>query len=52
MLGMMNSIEFMGGLLAVAALAGFPGSLTGLGGGVVITPALTLLYYARNNELH
>jgi uncharacterized membrane protein YfcA len=44
MLGIMNSIEFMGGLLAVAALAGFLGSLTGLGGGVVITPALTLLF--------
>jgi uncharacterized membrane protein YfcA len=44
MLGMMNSIEFTASLLAVAALAGFLGSLTGLGGGVVITPALTLLF--------
>src|SRR6516162_8371651 len=44
MLGMMNSIEFMGGLLADAALAGFLGYLTGLGGGVVLTPALTLLF--------
>ncbi len=44
MLGMMNSMEFTVALLAVAALAGFLGSLTGLGGGVVITPALTLLF--------
>ncbi len=44
MLRMMNSIEFTAALLVVAALAGFLGSLTGLGGGVVITPALTLLF--------
>jgi uncharacterized membrane protein YfcA len=41
---MMNSIEFTAALLVVAGLAGFLGSLTGLGGGVVITPALTLLF--------
>lgn len=40
----MNSLEFTTALLVVAALAGFLGSLTGLGGGVVITPALTLLF--------
>jgi uncharacterized membrane protein YfcA len=40
----MNSLEFTASLLAVAALAGFLGSLTGLGGGVVITPVLTLLF--------
>lgn len=44
MLRMMNSIEFTAALLVVAGLAGFLGSLTGLGGGVVITPALTLLF--------
>ena len=40
----MGSLEFTASLLVVAALAGFLGSLTGLGGGVVITPALTLLF--------
>jgi uncharacterized protein len=40
----MTSIEFTLSLLLVAAIAGFLGSLTGLGGGVVITPALTLLF--------
>src|ERR1700689_1340318 len=40
---MMNNLEFTGLVLLVSAIAGFLGSLTGLGGGVVITPALTLL---------
>ena len=40
---MMNNLEFTGMVLLLSALAGFLGSLTGLGGGVVITPALTLL---------
>ncbi len=44
MLGTMGSLEFTLALLVMAALAGFLGSLTGLGGGVVITPALTLLF--------
>jgi uncharacterized membrane protein YfcA len=44
MLGLMNSVEFTVSLLFVAVMAGFLGSLTGLGGGVVITPALTLLF--------
>ena len=39
----MNNIEFTGLVFLVSAFAGFLGSLTGLGGGVVITPALTLL---------
>ncbi len=30
--------------MAIAALAGFVGALTGLGGGIIITPALTLLF--------
>jgi uncharacterized membrane protein YfcA len=36
--------EFSGFIFLVSALAGFLGSLTGLGGGVVITPVLTLLF--------
>lgn len=39
----MNVVEFTAVVWVVSAFAGFLGSLTGLGGGVVITPALTLL---------
>jgi len=39
----MHVLAFSGTVFAVSALAGFLGSLTGLGGGVVITPVLTLL---------
>lgn len=39
-----NSFEFAGLILVISGLAGFLGALTGLGGGVVITPALTLLF--------
>jgi uncharacterized membrane protein YfcA len=39
----LNNLEFTGLVFLVSAFAGFLGSLTGLGGGVVITPALTLL---------
>src|ERR1700758_1732613 len=39
----MNALTFSGIVFAASALAGFLGSLTGLGGGVVITPVLTLL---------
>jgi uncharacterized membrane protein YfcA len=38
-----NVLEFTAVVWVVSALAGFLGALTGLGGGVVITPALTLL---------
>jgi uncharacterized membrane protein YfcA len=38
-----NTLEFSVVVCAVSALAGFLGALTGLGGGVVITPVLTLL---------
>jgi len=38
-----NNLEFTGLVLLISAIAGFLGSLTGLGGGVVITPALTVL---------
>jgi uncharacterized protein len=39
----MHPLSFSGVVFALSALAGFLGSLTGLGGGVVVTPALTLL---------
>ena len=39
----MNALEFTGAVLTSSLLAGFVGSLTGLGGGVVVTPVLTLL---------
>lgn len=38
-------LEFSALVLLAAACAGFLGSLTGLGGGVVITPVLTLLFH-------
>src|SRR5580692_11376003 len=39
----MTNIEFTPVVLLISALAGFLGALTGLGGGVIVTPALTLL---------
>src|SRR5579885_2961009 len=41
----MNNLELTSALAAIAAAAGFLGSLTGLGGGVVIVPVLTLLFH-------
>jgi uncharacterized membrane protein YfcA len=41
----MNTLEFSGWLFSSAILAGLLGSLTGLGGGVVIVPVLTLLFH-------
>jgi uncharacterized membrane protein YfcA len=38
-----NILFFSLAVFAISVLAGFLGSLTGLGGGVVVTPALTLL---------
>ncbi len=40
----MNTLEFTILLAAASLLAGFLGSLTGLGGGVVIVPLLTLVF--------
>jgi len=40
----LNSLEFSLIVCLVGAAAGFLGALTGLGGGVVITPVLTLLF--------
>ena len=39
----MHVLAFSATVFAVSAVAGFLGSLTGLGGGVIITPVLTLL---------
>ncbi len=39
----MTNLEFSALVATIAGAAGFLGALTGLGGGVVITPALTLL---------
>ncbi len=41
----MGLIEFTGAVLLTSVLAGLLGSLTGLGGGVVIVPALVLLFH-------
>ncbi len=43
----MNVIEFSGLLALGSLLAGFLGALTGLGGGVVIVPMLTLLFHVN-----
>ncbi len=40
----MNSLEFSLVVALIGGAAGFLGALTGLGGGVVITPVLTLLF--------
>ena len=39
----MTNLEFSGLVFGISSVAGFLGALTGLGGGVVVTPALTLL---------
>jgi uncharacterized protein len=39
----MSALEFSAIVFAVSAVAGFLGSLTGLGGGVIVTPVLTIL---------
>jgi len=41
----LNSIELSALIFFVAGGAGFLGSLTGLGGGVVLTPVLTILFH-------
>ena len=41
----MGLIEFTCAVLLTSALAGLLGALTGLGGGVVIVPALALLFH-------
>jgi len=39
----MSILSFSGIVFAISILAGFLGALTGLGGGVIVTPVLTLL---------
>src|ERR1700676_5020265 len=39
----MTNLEFTPLVFLISAIAGYLGALTGLGGGVVVTPALTLL---------
>ena len=39
----MNNLEFTPLVFGISAVAGCLGALTGLGGGVVVTPALTVL---------
>src|ERR1700677_727295 len=41
----MGLIEFTSAVLLMSVLAGLLGALTGLGGGVVIVPALALLFH-------
>src|SRR5271156_3451389 len=41
----MNILEFTGLIALGSLLAGFLGALTGLGGGVVVVPMLTLLFH-------
>src|SRR6202012_805301 len=41
----MNTLEFSSWIFLSSILAGLLGSLTGLGGGVVIVPVLTLLFH-------
>ena len=41
----MGSLEFTALVLAGSLLAGFLGALTGLGGGVVVVPLLTLVFH-------
>ena len=40
----MNNLEFTVAIFLVSGIAGFLGALTGLGGGVIITPVLSLLF--------
>jgi uncharacterized membrane protein YfcA len=44
------SIGFVLGILAVGVLAGFMSSLVGIGGGLVIVPALVLLFGFNQKE--
>jgi uncharacterized membrane protein YfcA len=43
----MNSLEFTTLIFAGSVLAGFLGSLTGLGGGAVVIPLLTVIFHVN-----
>lgn len=40
----MSPLEFCGGVFGISVLAGALGALLGLGGGIIVVPALTLLF--------
>src|SRR5512136_2144311 len=40
----MSPLEFVVSLFGICLVAGFFGSLVGLGGGIIVVPALTLVY--------
>lgn len=40
----MTPLEFSGGIFGISVLAGALGALLGLGGGIIVVPALTLLF--------
>ena len=40
----MSPLEFVLSLFGICLVAGFFGSLVGLGGGIIVVPALTLIY--------
>lgn len=40
----MSPLEFCGGIFGISVLAGALGALLGLGGGIIVVPALTLLF--------
>ncbi len=42
--GGMSPLSFVASLFAICVVAGFFGSLVGLGGGIIVVPALTLIY--------
>src|SRR5580693_1342240 len=41
----MSPLEFVLSLFLICLVAGFFGSLVGLGGGIIVVPALTLVYH-------
>ncbi len=43
-IAIMSPFEFILSLFAICVFAGFFGSLVGLGGGIIVVPALTLIY--------
>ena len=48
----MNVVEFTGLVFVGTLTAGFLGALTGMGGGIVIVPLLTLRFWDRHPLCH